>query len=180
MKVRNILGAVLVGTTVGMVTPTYAASVGLIDVTVDGAYESIGGAFDATGDLYYDLALSANGHLDSATSSFTFFNGDLDSNVELTAELYQDTNGNGLLDVGTDELLDSDVSTGIEDGAVLSGYLSGVASYFVRLQSVELSSYSGSASAVSSVPVPMAAWLFGSALVGAGVFKRKKKTVVSA
>jgi hypothetical protein len=75
--------------------------------------------------------------------------------IDFSAPFVLDASG-GLTDPITFDL--------VNDFSILLGNLGGVASLTMNLSNV----------AVSPVPVPAAAWLFGSALLGLGAMKRKK------
>jgi hypothetical protein len=75
--------------------------------------------------------------------------------IDFSAPFVLDASG-GLTDPITFDL--------VNDFSILLGNLGGVASLTINLSNV----------AVSPVPVPAAAWLFGSALLGLGAMKRKK------
>jgi hypothetical protein len=131
-------------------------------------------AFDATTD-FYGFTLSGAG---SATGSGIFVNISAGTVVPGTLSIWEDTNSIAGLDTATDTLLGT--SSGMISLLAIGGLSSGP-SYFLTLSSATpFAGYSGSLTVTEGgpvIPLPGAALLFGSALLGVGGLGRKKKSL---
>ncbi len=116
---------------------------------------TVGGIFDTTGKVYYDLTLD-QGQVSSIRQSFDVSTGTI---FDITISIFD----NLTFDAA------SLVATGINS---LSALLTGGSTYYLQFAGVTDTSYNVD---VAAVPVPAAGILFASALLGAGAFGRRKR-----
>ena len=139
--------------------PNGIGSVGTIALTNGDAGVTLGGLFDNTGSVFYELSLNA-GDLTAIGMSL-----DITPPVTLydvTIAVYE-SYADLLAGIG------SALYTGTNS---LSAMLTGGTTYLLQLNGVADTSYNVD---VAAVPVPAAGILFASALFGAGAFGRRKK-----
>lgn len=144
--------------------------VGNLNLTLNGPTQSFGGVLDTNGEAAWGLTVNNTGNAGASAVSLQYtFPSYFPTLYLLGLSLFEDTNTNGLLDTGTDNLI---ASTGLSYVPILTANgLSGGVQYFLGLTGTAGKSYSGEANAV---PLPAAALLFGSALLGAGALGRKR------
>lgn len=168
MKGNKLIKGALVAAMLGLSSGVMAASVPaeqIFSVTVDGSAQSIGGVFGLFPDDLWGFTLSSAGHTETEAANFG-----INGPSGMTVELYKDVNSDWSLDSG-DSLIQAMTGSAVE----MMAYLAGTpAQYILRIGGVNGEGYLGHVEAVSSVPLPGAAILFGSALLGAGVAGRKK------
>ena len=139
--------------------PKGIGSVGTISLINGDSGVTLGGLFDNTGSVFYELAIN------EGTFASTGLSLDVSPPVTLfdvTISIY-DTYANLIAGVGS--ALYSDTNN-------LTAALVAETNYFLQINGVADTSYNVD---VSAVPIPAAGILFASALLGAGVFGRRKK-----
>jgi len=139
--------------------PNGIGSVGTIALTNGDAGVTLGGLFDSSGSVFYELSidagnLAATGMSLDITPPTTLY----DVTIAIYASYADLLSGFGsALDTGTN---------------YLNAMLNGGTNYLLQLNGVTDTSYNVD---VAAVPVPAAGILFASALFGAGAFGRRKK-----
>lgn len=136
-----------------------AGSAGSISLTTDGDIVTVGALFDDTGSAFYDVTLEDTGLLTSIGLSldvYPFAIYDIDFSIYSAYDSVAET-FSGLLASGTN---------------YVNSVLSGGPTYYLLLEGVSGSSYNVD---ISAVPVPAAGIMFATALLGVGVFGRRKK-----
>ena len=139
--------------------PNGIGSVGTISLTNGDSGVTLGGLFDSTGSVFYELAINGGAF---ASTGMSFDVGPPVTLFDVTISIY-DTYANLLAGVGS--ALYSDTNN-------LSAALVAETDYFLQINGVADTSYNVK---VSAVPVPAAGILFASALFGAGAYGRRKK-----
>ena len=139
--------------------PNGNGSVGTISLINGDSGVTLGGLFDNTGSVFYELAINEGIF---ASTGMSFDVGPPVTLFDVTISIY-DTYANLLAGVGS--ALYSDTNN-------LSAALVAETNYFLQINGVADTSYNVK---VSAVPVPAAGILFASALFGAGVYGRRKK-----
>lgn len=195
MKKLSLIMSVAFAAMFGFSTAAKAVPVDTLVLTVDGGLVPLQGGFDGprpteaeilggilgttsfNDSVYYEVVLDTNGHTASGASSvfqLDQFGGTTPANLGL--ELYQD-DGDGIFNDASDASLGSgvsDINNGV-NSAIVGAFLGGLTLYFLEITGFGGAGYSGAIGAVSAVPVPAAGILFASALLGAGLFGRRKK-----
>lgn len=145
-------------------------------VSVDGAtVTSDPGRFDTSGETFFNVVFDNVGITTGVGSSFDIdFSTMTGEIIAVDAYLYKDdiTNtGAGFFDESIDTLVAS--ASGLS--ASFSALIDGSQAYFLKLVGIVDANYEVNINAVSTVPVPAAGILFASALLGAGLYGRRKK-----
>lgn len=162
---KSLLAALLIGAapvTVAATLPAFDAG-NTINIGIGGGSENYNGKIESDGADYWLVNIS--GSQGTTTNYTTTYNSSGDG-----VALYN-------WDSSMPSALGSQIATGVgvpgPGGAMnftLSAFLT-AGSYILEVTGVNGSTYAGT---ISAVPLPGAAFLFGSALLGAGVVGRKK------
>lgn len=167
----SLLALAFVGNAIAAPVPLTG---GLQVVTVGGAASGLGTiVVGAGGTQSVGYELNTAGH---ATGTIWALSLGGQPGVNVNVELFADADGDNIFDDALDTAL---FSFNISNIALSqTAFLGGGEAIFARFTNngTDTAFVSTTVSAVSSVPVPAAAWLFGSALFGAGALRRKQKT----
>ncbi len=148
--------------------------------SANAAIVPVGASYGLTNGTTYNFTESTT---DQYFEFFSSYNSTLTLDVlfgEVTAALFTDvTNifGNGSAEVNAGSVV---ANTGLvfsTDGLVTYALNAGQ-TYVLRLRGDATAPFA-LAAAVATVPVPAAAWLFGSAMVGFGALRRRKNAVMA-
>ena len=175
MKLNKLVSGIVVGATLGLASiaasaSTYNVTGGTFSnigtVNLDGANHTFSGSIGSSGfsSVLFNLGGSVGGDVQSTESTFTVGVGDVTN-----FSLYKQLSGNIYDFIANGTNLGSLPNNG--NSWTLSTWIS-TGNYALRIDGTDNSTYAG---AVSAVPLPAAAWLFGSAFLGLGALRRKQK-----
>lgn len=173
MKLRNLVASALVAGAMIAPATSMAATITpgsdlFINVGV-GNDVGFGGTFDAAG--YAAVSFMLSGIAGTTIGSAVSISAPGPLNA-VQANIYQDTNLNGLWDTGLDLLIATGTPVTPLSSTVTALHLVSGVKYFVGITGPSKGGYGGS---ISAVPLPAAAWLFGSALLGFMGWSNRRK-----
>jgi len=165
-KLKYFVGAALFAAASATMASTLPAFDGTLNVTIGGPAQNFGGSIleGETADNWLVNVGPSGSHGLTTAASVTFSSGTTSMSLyNWTGEVL------GSL-IGT-------VSAAVQPGSLTLAAVLDAGSYVLQIAGPEGTGYGG---AVSAVPLPGAALLFGSALLGAGALRRKKSAAAHA